>query len=525
LSILGGSIFFSGSGGSGGGTGAVSGSFTDLDDVPSSYASSALDVVRVNISENGLEFYTLPDFQNIKTSNVTTSAISAGLDTRINSINTNLGNYTLRTETSSVSAGLQLTKAAVTTVAAVSAGLLVTTAAVSAGLNTRLGIVETDTANLKLPSYLTLSNDSTLSNERVLSVVAGDLTAIDTGANGTYTIGMTATGVTPGIYGSSTITPIIQVDSKGRIIAASIGANLNNYALLSTTATISANLQDVKTSVVTTAAISAGLDTRINSINTNLGNYTLRTETAAVSAGLITTTSAVSAGLQLTKAAVTTVAAISAGLDTRINNKISTGLGFPGVWNNVVVNSDGIVTSGAYTSAGSNGFVPLAGTGMTILPSGQNYLFSVSDYVSRTEVQLISSGFNNRLNTAENDIDNIILEFNDYTTRVETADVSSYLQAQINSFSGTPVQVVSVSASSVLSNSQVIVRQIVPNITTTLWTSPINGEYVKIRNDTTSGSTIISGGPNLIEDEYSQILYYGESMELRYTGDGKWLVY
>ncbi len=230
--------------------------------------------------------------------------------------------------------------------------------------------------------------------------------------------------------------------------------------------------------------------------------------------------------MQNIKTSIVTTAAISAGLDTRINNKISTGLGFPGVWNNVVVNSDGIVTSGALVSGGNTGtgFTPLVGTGMSIQSSGVNYIFSVDDYISKTEVATLSGNLNTRLNTAENDIDNIILEFNNYTTRVETADVSSYLQAQISSFAGTPVLVQEISASSLLSNSQIIIQQSVSGIITTLWNSPINGEYVKIRNDTTSGYTTVSGGPNLIEQDYSQKLYYGESFELRFF-NGKWIIF
>lgn len=45
---------------------------------------------------------------------------------------------------------------------------------------------------------------------------------------------------------------------------------------------------------------------------------------------------------------ITDTAAISAGLQTQINNKIDSGAGLAGLWNNVIVNSDGIVTSGAY---------------------------------------------------------------------------------------------------------------------------------------------------------------------------------
>jgi hypothetical protein len=103
----------------------------------------------------------------------------------------------------------------------------------------------------------------------------------------------------------------------------------------------------------------------------NLNAYTLKTETAAISAGL-----------QLSKSAVTTLQAISAGLNTRINSKISTGLGLAGNWNNIIVNADGIVTSGAfinYTGSSSG-----SGSGATTFKSLTDVPSSYAGYSGRS---------------------------------------------------------------------------------------------------------------------------------------------
>ncbi len=152
------------------------------------------------------------------TTRVETAAVSAGLQltkaavTTVAAISAGLTPFTT---TAAVSAGLQLTKAAVTTVAAISAGLtpLTTTAAVSAGILVTTAAIS---AGFAAPSYITLATSSLLSNERTLAVANG-LTLTDAGANAAVTIGMTASGVSIGTYGSSTLVPVITVDAQGRI--------------------------------------------------------------------------------------------------------------------------------------------------------------------------------------------------------------------------------------------------------------------------------------------------------------------
>jgi hypothetical protein len=98
-----------------------------------------------------------------------------------------------------------------------------------------------------------------------------------------------------------------------------------------------------------------------------------------------------------------TASSISASLDSRLitveNNYATKANTISGSYNNVVVNSQGIVTSGgnilyslssetqaassylysliASTSGSGTGFIPLEGTGIDITPSGSNYIFSL----------------------------------------------------------------------------------------------------------------------------------------------------
>lgn len=67
--------------------------------------------------------------------------------------------------------------------------------------------------------FLTLSSDPSLGAERAL-VLTGDLTAVDAGANSTYTLGLSNTAVVPGVYGDASKTLSLTITSTGRITGA-----------------------------------------------------------------------------------------------------------------------------------------------------------------------------------------------------------------------------------------------------------------------------------------------------------------
>jgi hypothetical protein len=169
-------------------------------------------------------------------------------------------------------------------------------------------------------------------------------------------------------------------------------------------------------------------------------------ETQAISAGLNTQVSQISGYTQSntnsintlfsTYANSTTVANISAGLDSRIDSKQDTLIS--GV-NIKTINGQSLLGSGDYTIAGGGGnsWVPLASSGMTITaPTTANFIFSVTDYISKTTVAAISAGLNTRLSANESidttQTNSINTLFSTYANSTTVANISAGLNTRLS---------------------------------------------------------------------------------------------
>ena len=75
------------------------------------------------------------------------------------------------------------------------------------------------TQNVGEGAYLTVEKSTALSSQRVVEVIAGELTTNDGGPGQTYTFGLADTAVVPGPYGDASHTISVSVDGKGRLTA------------------------------------------------------------------------------------------------------------------------------------------------------------------------------------------------------------------------------------------------------------------------------------------------------------------
>lgn len=117
----------------------------------------------------------------------------------------------------------------------------------------------------------------------------------------------------------------------------------------------------------------------------------------------------------------TEVATISAGLDGRLQVLEAIDHDSFALYSELVSVS-GNLQSQIDAISGGSGFTPLAGTGITITPSGPDYTFSVTDYISSTEVANVTGNLQVQITDLSDDF---VLKTGDTMTGDLVMDSSS----------------------------------------------------------------------------------------------------
>ena len=195
--------------------------------------------------------------------------------------------------------------------------------------------------------------------DRYINVTGGDITASAQLFNGTANATLSASlntiaGLTAGVYGGSTVIPIIQVSANGRVMTIANSATISTtLAIKGDTGTDSINLVDDTitfiggegiTSVVTDNAVSFGVDTTVVRANTASLNQTID--------GNITISGNLAVLGAVTKYDVTTLTVEDSLLGLAANNTgDAVDIGFVGSYNDGSARSAGLIRhagDGAY---------------------------------------------------------------------------------------------------------------------------------------------------------------------------------
>jgi hypothetical protein len=195
--------------------------------------------------------------------------------------------------------------------------------------------------------------------DRFINVSGGDITASAQLFNGTANATLSAAlntvaGLTAGVYGGSTVIPIIQVSANGRVMTIANSATISTtLAIKGDTGTDSINLVDDTitfiggegiTSVVTDNAVSFGVDTTVVRANTASMNQTID--------GNITISGNLAVLGAVTKYDVTTLTVEDSLIGLAANNTgDAVDIGFVGSYNDGSARSAGLIRhagDGAY---------------------------------------------------------------------------------------------------------------------------------------------------------------------------------
>jgi hypothetical protein len=183
--------------------------------------------------------------------------------------------------------------------------------------------------------------------------------------NGLIGIGEVASGgyLFPSTIGSSGDALMVSVDIFGR-------KYLEFNPISSTVDSISGNLQ-------------IQLDSKANI--SDLSNYTLTSVTQSISG-------------ELSNYTLTSVTqSISGDLQNQIDQKQNILISGTDI---KTINGNTLLGSGNLTiNSGGLNWTPIANTGIDISPSGQDYIFSVNDYISNTQTLAISANLQNQINS------------------------------------------------------------------------------------------------------------------------------